>query len=442
MKKRLFLTSVILAAVTFLTPLGMQARQAANYDADVEVVTESLNSYPLGYMSWGIKHMGLDVLQEKLEKSGKNLPEVRVAVIDSGINTDNKYLKGRYTNDGYNFLNNNTDVEDEQFHGTMVSGIIADGTSSNVKVLPIKVNDANGNGKMKNVEKGIYYAIEHKADVINLSLSADDPNHTLTILDEAIETAINQGIVITVAAGNQQGDTAYRYPANKENVITITAIDKRNQIANKANKGAAVDFALPGVLVFAPYKSRMFVDSGTSLAAPHAAAAAALLKTWDKSLTQDSVMSIFKQYSVDLGDKGFDNTYGWGLINLSQFDITKKPTPTTPSTPPETEPNTTAPVETEPNTTAPAETEPETTVPPATDPTVPETILTGDVNGDGAVTVSDATCIQKKLAGITLISFNEQAADTNGDGVVSIDDATTIQRYIAKMIPSLPYSAK
>lgn len=312
----LFLVAVLLV----MTSASIQ-NSAVNDSDEVEVVTEALNGYFLDHMSWGVKAMGLDKLQQIFENSGASLPEVRVAVIDSGINTSNRYIQGRYTDDGYNFLNNNTDIEDEQTHGTMVGGIIADGTSSNVKILPIKVNDKNGRGTLKNVAKGIFYAIEHNADVINLSLSAADPNRTLNDLDEAIDAAVKKGIVVVTAAGNQQSDASFRYPANKENVITVTAVDRNNVIGDNVNTGDPIDFALPGVFVTAPYKSLFFVDSGTSLAAPHASAAAALLKTWDKSLTQDEIVTILKDYSVDLGEEGFDTTYGWGMIDLGNFDL-------------------------------------------------------------------------------------------------------------------------
>lgn len=368
-------------------------------------------------MSWGVKHMGLDVLQKNLEKKG-NLPEVKVAVIDSGINTDNKYLKNRYTNDGYNFLDNNTDISDSEFHGTMVSGVISDCTSSNVKVLPLKVNGASGRGNMKNVAKAIHYAVEHNADVINLSLSSEDPNHTITILDDAIAEAVSKGIVVVVAAGNQASDTADRYPANKDNVLTITSVDSSDKIAENANTGADVDFALPGVLILAPYKRLMMVDSGTSLAAPHAAAAAALLKSWCKHLNQDQVVDILKQYSVDLGAKGFDNTYGWGMINLSKFNVNA--TPPEPVTEPTTEPTS------EPTT--------EPTVEPTTEP-APEPILIGDVKLDGTVDVMDAVMVQ--LYATDNASFDDTqkyAADVNDDGNIDVLDAMDIQKYVSSKI--------
>lgn len=377
-KKRLL--PAICSAVLLLSAFCAQSVNAAEIENDVSA--GALNSYLFGYMSWGVKHIGLDSFQEKLENSGKKLEEVRVAVIDSGLNTSNKYLKGRYTDDGYSFLNNNTDINDTNFHGTMVSGIIADGTSSNVKILPIQVNDKNGRGNMYNVEKGIYYAIEHHADVINLSLSAVDSTHAMTLLDDAIDAALKKGIVVVAAAGNHSGDTADYYPANKSNVLTITSTDRKNMIAENANKGEAVDFALPGVLISAPYKSYAFIDSGTSLAAPHAAAAAALIKSIDKSLDQEQILAILKHYAVDLGEKGFDSTYGWGTLDLSNFDLNIEPI--TPH-------------------------------------------HTGDVNHDNTVNINDATAIQRHIAIMRPSPFDETLADVDENGTIDINDVTALQ---------------
>ena len=273
--KKIKITAILLAALTACAiPTAVQANyQQENKiiaeslnDDSAELVTESLSNYSLGYMSWGVKHMGLDKLQKKFENSGKKLPEVRVAVMDTGIKKSNRYLQGRYTDDGYNFVDNNTNVDDDQYHGTEVSGIIADATTSNVKILPIKVMDKNGDGKMADTAKGIYYALDHGADVINLSLSGDDKNHTYHSLDDAIAEAISRNVIVVVAAGNQDTDASLRYPANKDNVITITAVNKSNKLGLLANYGSVIDFALPGMSILAPHKSIMMLDSGTSMA--------------------------------------------------------------------------------------------------------------------------------------------------------------------------------
>lgn len=378
MKIRYRLLSAMLAAVAVLAvPFGVGAAETEDSS------TGALNNYRLGYMSWGVKKMGLDVLQEKLEKSGKKLPEVRVAVLDTGITTSNKYLQGRYI-EGYNTMNNSTDVEDDAYHGTEVSGVIADGTSSNVKIIPVKVMNQTSNSKMADTAEGIYYAIEHGADVINMSLSGDDKNHTYHSLDKAIAAAVAKNIVVVVAAGNEDTDAYLRYPANKSNVITVTSVNKNNTLGLLANYGSVVDFALPGMNILMPHKSIMFLDSGTSFAAPHAAAAAALLKTWRKDLNQYQIVEILKQYAVDLGDKGRDDTYGWGMLDLSKFDINKTP-----------------------------------------EQIVPVTV--GDINKDGRVSIDDVTCLQRHLADISAGVCDVRAADINGDGKVDINDVTALQ---------------
>ncbi len=205
-------------------------------------------------------------------------------------------------------------------------------------------------------------------------------------------------------------------------MLTITSVDSSDKIAENANTGADVDFALPGVLILAPYKRLMMVDSGTSLAAPHAAAAAALLKSWCKHLNQDQVVDILKQYSVDLGAKGFDNTYGWGMINLSKFNVNA--TPPEPVTEPVTDPP-----EPEPST-VPTEPTPE----PATEP-APEPILIGDVNFDGTVDVMDAVMVQLYATDNASLDDNQKyIADVNDDGNIDVLDAMDIQKFVSSII--------
>ncbi len=449
MKKTVLRMLSLLMALTMALTVGSIGASSATIDDLSD--TGALNNYRLGYMSWGVKAMGLDVLQEKLEKSGKKLPEVIVAVLDTGLNTANRYLKGRYI-DGYNFINNTSDYSDAQYHGTEVCGVIADGTSSNVKVMPLKVMDEKGDGKMSDSARAIYYALDHGADVINLSLSGDDKNHTYHSLDDAIAEAVSRGVVVIVAAGNQDCDASLRYPANKDNVITVTSVNKNNTLGLLANYGSVIDFALPGMNILMPHKSGLtsaFIDSGTSFAAPHAAAAAALLKTWDKSLNQEEIYKIFKQHAVDIGDKGRDDTYGWGMLDFSDFDIKStyvRPTepPTEPPIP--TEAPTEPPVPTEAPTEAPIPTEAPTEPPVPTEapteapiPTEAVSYVLGDVDGNGKVNSFDVTYLMRALAMIET-PFSEQEllrGDVDRNGLLNASDVAMIQKYMVQM--TVPY---
>lgn len=427
MKKTVLrMLSLLMALIIALTVGSIGASSAAVDDTSD---TGALHNYRLGYMSWGVKAMGLDVLQEKLEKSGKALPEVIVAVMDTGLNTANRYLEGRYI-DGYNFINNTPDYNDDQYHGTEVCGVIADGTSSNVKVMPLKVMDDKGDGKMQDTAKAIYYALDHGADVINLSLGGNDENHTYHSLDAAIAEAVSRGAVVTVAAGNENCDASLRYPANKDNVITVTSVYRNNSLGLLANYGSVVDFALPGMNILVPHKTGLtsaFLDSGTSFAAPHAAAAAALLKTWDKSLNQAEIYEIFKQYAVDIGDKGRDDTFGWGMLDFSDFDINATyERPTEPPVP--TEAPTEAPEPTE----APVPTEAPTEA--------PSSYVLGDVDGNGTVNTLDVTYLMRALAMIDT-PFSEQEllrGDVDRNGTVNATDTVLLRKYLVQMTVSYP----
>ena len=165
-------------------------------------------------------------------------------------------------------------------------------------------------------------------------------------------------------------------------------------IADSANTGADVDFALPGENVLTPYKTYAFFNSGTSLSTPHAAAAAALLKTWDKSLNQDEVLEILKLYAVDLGDEGFDNTYGWGMIDLKNFDMDMKV--------------------------------------PGREPFA---VLLGDVNLDKIADIKDLTILARHIANIEILTDARKIAnaDTNADETVDIMDLTRLARHVAQI---------
>ena len=300
-----------------------EADEYKDIDTFYPVNPDELENGLKDHYSWGVATMGLDKMQDNLYAEDYDLEDVIVAVIDSGVNYNNKYLENRILATGYNFIEGNDEVMDDNGHGTHVSGIVCDGTTNNVKILPVKVLNKEGKGSLLYVKTGILYAIENGADVINLSLSAEDPTHTITYLESVFQTAIDNNVVVCVSAGNDSGDAADYYPASSSKVITVGALDTLMNKAYYSNSGEEIDFAVPGSSIASTYQDKLAYKSGTSMASPHVAAAAALLKTWNKDLTVNEIKEIFIDNCIDLGTEGKDNYFGYGCINLANFDTTR-----------------------------------------------------------------------------------------------------------------------
>lgn len=274
--------------------------------------------------SWGVKVMGLDILMDNLENEDYELQEVLVGVLDSGVTSTNPYLKGRLKMDlAFNTFNLSKDVSDGKGHGTHVSGTIVDGTTDNVMIVPIKVLDNNGKGTLLNVRNGIVYAIKNGVSAINISLSAEDFDNSITYLDSYFKQAIENDVVICCSAGNDYTDVSFYYPSNSPLVITVGAIDSSLAHASYSNTGEEIDFAAPGTRILSTYANGLAYMTGTSMATPHVTAAVALLKTWNKSLSVEEVKNILIENCVDLGAEGKDNKFGYGYINLADFDTSK-----------------------------------------------------------------------------------------------------------------------
>jgi len=221
---------------------------------------------------------------------------VTVAVIDTGIACKSfegfqKATDLAQTNcvAGYNLVADNAHAVDDHGHGTHVAGTIAQSTHNgiggaglafNASLMPVKVLSADGWGTTSDVADGIRWAADHGAHVINLSLGG--PRNS-TILQSAVDYARRRGAVVVAAAGNTGGPVSY--PGGSPNVIGVSATDARDELARFSARGAGVDIAAPGVDVLQQTVCEGGLNgcevfprySGTSMAAPHVAAAAALL---------------------------------------------------------------------------------------------------------------------------------------------------------------------
>ncbi|AIG78972.1 subtilisin-like serine protease [Amycolatopsis japonica] len=204
---------------------------------------------------------------------------VTAYVIDTGVRGSHKDFGDRATG-GKDFVDNDDTPNDEHGHGTHVAGTIGGtdhGLAKGVKIVGVRVLDANGSGTTEGVVAGVdWVAANAKGpSVANMSLGggADDA------LDAAVKGAIDKGVTFALAAGNESSDAGTTSPARVKEAITVAASDKTDKQASFSNYGSVVDLYAPGVDITSTWGTgddATNTISGTSMAAPHVAGAAAL----------------------------------------------------------------------------------------------------------------------------------------------------------------------
>ncbi|MBR4659321.1 MAG: S8 family serine peptidase [Clostridia bacterium] len=227
-----------------------------------------------------------------------NLPQVIVAVIDTGADSDHPFLVDRLI-PGWNFVNNTDNPEDGHSHGTHVCGTVVDGTFSNVKIMPIKVLSDQGSGSTLNVGLGMEYGSLHGADVENMSLGGGcDGGEEHHFMAEIVDEAFDRGTTVVVAAGNESQDAANCCPANIERLCTVASIGQSHSLSYFSNYGPLVDIAAPGESITSSVPGGDFGSKdGTSMASPHVAAVAAQIKTANPDMNADEVISVIKAHA-------------------------------------------------------------------------------------------------------------------------------------------------
>jgi serine protease len=289
-----------------------------------------------------------------------------VAVVDSGVQGDHPDLAGQVlTGIDYITPGGGNGWNDTFGHGTHVAGIIAAlagngigtaGLAPAAKILPVRVLDASG-GWDSNVAKGVLWAAERGATVINLSVGGSESSADVRA---AISYAVGRGAVVLAAAGNErQTGNAPDYPAALDlpGLLAVAATTSAGVSASYSNTGPYVDVAAPGDGIMSTYPTYIGPSyremSGTSMATPYAAAAVALIRAADPVLTAMSAARLLASTADDLEKVGRDDDTGAGLvdpvaalcsINRCPPGLTPSPTPVptaSPSPVPTTSPSST-----------------------------------------------------------------------------------------------------
>ncbi len=254
---------------------------------------------------------------------------VRVGVIDSGVESTHDDLSAHVTT-GYNVINNSYDTEpDGNRHGTFVSGIIAAETNngigiagcSDATIVPIKAFSGSKTS-LSYITRSIYVAVDDlDCEVLNLSftIAYNESSANQTAMREAVDYATSKDVICVAAAGNQNS-SQINAPACFDNVVGVGSLTSSGVRASTSNYNYTVDATAPGVNVYSSTLNNSYTTgSGTSYAAPHVAAAAAIAKSLDPYITPAEFNAVLSVCSDDLGDTGYDVEYGWGCLNIQKI---------------------------------------------------------------------------------------------------------------------------
>lgn len=335
-----------------------------------ESQVKSLSSPPYFTSQWGLTTVDSASVSGSTQGAG-----ILIAVIDSGVDASHPDLAGLVIDgvdyrDGFSYLNytsglidncvSYTDADysgtgrtkpehadfgkyDPNGHGTHVAGIIASNgigvksVAPQARIMPVRVLSDRGAGDVSDVACGVIYAANNGAHVINMSLGSPDDS---AALKAAVAHAISKDVVVIAASGNDGTTGVPLYPASLPDVIGVGAISNNGgqTIASFSNRGNLVDVVAPGVGIWSTCSATPFTWSsssgtksnacstadgdsyyeslnGTSMATPFVAGLAALILSIDQNLRFSDVASIITSSAIDKGSPGYDQTYGFGLIN-------------------------------------------------------------------------------------------------------------------------------
>ncbi|MHA6483748.1 S8 family peptidase [Paenibacillus sp. strain BS8-2] len=248
---------------------------------------------------------------------------VIIAVLDTGVQSNHPDLSDKLIS-GTNIIDSSASPNDDVGHGTHVAGIIGAsvnngegvaGVSWYNKIMPVKVLDSSGAGSTYSVAQGIIWAVDHGAKVINMSLG----NYAQAdFLHDAIKYAYERDVVLIAASGNDNTDRP-GYPAAYPEVFAVAATTNNKEKASFSNYGDYIDVAAPGDSIASTYPGSQYAAlSGTSMASPHVAALAGLIRSVNPDLTNEEVMEIMRSSAQDLGTDGKDIYFGYGEIDLNK----------------------------------------------------------------------------------------------------------------------------
>ncbi|MGX8797109.1 S8 family peptidase [Fusibacter sp. JL298sf-3] len=243
---------------------------------------------------------------------------VKVAVLDTGVDHNHANLRNNVnTALGKNFTSGSaTDTMDRQSHGTHVAGTIAaygsvTGVMQTATIIPVKVLGDDGTGSTYGIQQGIIFAADQGADVINMSLGGGGFSQGM---NDACEYAVGKGTIVVAATGND-GVGTVSYPAAYPSVIAVGSVDANRSKSWFSNYGQGLEIMAPGSNIYSTTPNNQFASySGTSMATPHVAGVAGLMRAANPNLTVAEARQILRSTAQPAGAS---NQYGYGIVDAA-----------------------------------------------------------------------------------------------------------------------------
>jgi subtilisin family serine protease len=280
----------------------MTATQAARLAADpsVRYVEQDATVEPAATKSavtWGLDRLDQRALPLSKSFAAPSAANVTAYVLDGGVRISHREFGGRAGN-GWDFVDDDAVAQDCTGHGTHVAGTIGGstyGVAKDVKIVAVRVLGCKGSGSYADIIAGVNWVTEHakKPAVVNMSLGGTPSK----ALDDAVTRSINSGVVYAVSAGNDHRDACKQSPARASAAITVGATDANDTRASFSNYGSCLDIFAPGARILSASNGSDTATktmSGTSMATPHVAGAAALAlgthPDWTPAQVRDSLV--------------------------------------------------------------------------------------------------------------------------------------------------------
>ena len=270
---------------------------------------------------------GVDRIDADLSWGTTTADNVRVAVVDTGIDLDHPDLQGNIKG-GINTIYSWRTADDDNGHGSHVAGIIAAvnnsigvvGVGYQIDLYAVKVLNSNGSGYVSDIIEGIQWSVNNGINVINMSLGTTSD---IQSFHDAVTAAKNAGITVVSAAGNSgPGDNTVIYPARYPESIAVSATNSSDGQPSWSSRGPEVDIAAPGNSILSTYRGGGYTTlSGTSMATPHVAGAAAMVLSNHPGFTPSQVQTHLQNNAEVLPGLS-SNQQGSGLVDAEKAVLT------------------------------------------------------------------------------------------------------------------------